>query len=259
MIEKILLQLDLNEEEIRIYLSLLEYGGDTAGNISKKTGLKRSTLYGVLQKMTGKGAIKRTLKHGVRYFSAESPETLYTQFSKKLGYLQQAQSDFHNLLPQLNQLSKEKNFKPQVEIFDGINAVQNIMQDVLLYRDLEIFTLWPIKPMIDMLSSEYFRWHNTQRIENNLFIKAIWPNTQAVSIEEHPYMGHGGKHLREIRVIDGEINAQMGYWIYGNKIMFLSSHREAFGFIIESADMVQLQKDQWQILWDKSKLLAIQQ
>ena len=255
MIEKILSQLGLNEEEISIYLSLLEYGGDTAGNISKKTGLKRSTLYGVLQKMTGKGVIKRTLKHGVRYFSAEKPETLYTQFSKKIGGLQQAQNDFHNLLPQLNQLSKDKSFKPQIEIFDGINAVKNIMQDVLLYRDLEIYNLWPIKPMIDMLSPEYFRWHNAQRIQNNIFIKVIWPDDQVVDIKTHPYMGQGDNHLREIRVIDGKINGQMGYWIYGNKIMFLSSHREAFGFIIESADMVQLQKDQWQILWDKSKPL----
>lgn len=255
MIEKTLSQLGLNKEEINIYLSLLEYGGDTAGNISKKTGLKRSTLYGVLQKMTDKGVIKRALKHGVRYFSAENPETLYTQFSKKIGNLQQAQNDFHQLLPQLNQLSKEKKFKPRIEIFDGINAVQNIMQDVLLYRDIEILTLWPIKSMIDMLSPEYFKWHNIQRIENNLFIKAIWPGNESVSISEHPYMGTGNKHHREIRVIDGEIIAQMGYWIYGNKIMFLSSHREAFGFIIESAEMVQLQKDQWQILWDKSKPL----
>ncbi len=249
-------QLGLTSEETNIYLALLEYGGDTAGNISKKTGLKRSTLYGILQKMTDKGVIKRSLKQGTRFFSAETPENLYTQFSKKINHLQKAQEDFQEILPKLNQLSKDKNFKPKIEVFDGINAVQNIMQDVLLYRNLEILTLWPIKPMIKMLSSEYFRWHNIQRIQNNLFIKAIWPDSQAVSIKEHPYMGHGEKHLREIRVIDGEINAQMGYWIYGNKIMYLASHLEAFGFIIESADMVQLQKDQWQILWNRSKKLS---
>lgn len=255
MIKNILSKLDLNEEESRIYLSLLEYGGDTAGNIAKKTGIKRTTLYNVLQKMTGKGVIKRTLKYGVRYFSAENPETLYTQFSKKIIDLQHAQSDFHAVLPQLNNLAKDKNFRPKIEIFDGIHAVQNIMQDVLLYRDLEIYNLWPIKTMIDMLSPEYFEWHNIQRIQNNIFINVIWPDDQVVDIKTHPYMGQGKEHLREIRVIDGKITGQMGYWIYGNKIMFLASHREAFGFIIESADMAQLQKDQWKTLWDKSKIL----
>ena len=41
----------------------------------------------------------------------------------------------------------------------------------------------------------------------------------------------------------------MGYWIYGNKIAFLSSIKECFGFTIESEEMVQMQRVQFEALW----------
>lgn len=46
----------------------------------------------------------------------------------------------------------------------------------------------------------------------------------------------------------------MGYWIYHNKIAYLFSRREAFGFILESEEMVQTALAQFDFIWSHSKV-----
>ena len=45
----------------------------------------------------------------------------------------------------------------------------------------------------------------------------------------------------------------MGYIIYDKKVAFISSHKESFGFIVESVEFAGLQKMQFDILWNAAK------
>lgn len=49
----------------------------------------------------------------------------------------------------------------------------------------------------------------------------------------------------------------MGYWIYGNKVAFISSRKESFGFIIESAELVEMLRTQFEVLWKTSKPIKV--
>jgi HTH-type transcriptional regulator, sugar sensing transcriptional regulator len=109
--------------------------------------------------------------------------------------------------------------------------------------------------MIDVLSPEFFRYLNKTRIENNIYVRALWPEKQAVDVSKHPYLGVGKEFLREIRIAPPGIDCTMGYWIYGNKVAFISSRKEAFGFIIESAELVQLLLTQFDMIWGLSRPL----
>jgi sugar-specific transcriptional regulator TrmB len=68
--------LGLQEEDARLYRSLLEEGAATAGELAKRTGLVRTTLYNTLQRLTAAGVIKRSLRHGVRTFTAAPPRQI---------------------------------------------------------------------------------------------------------------------------------------------------------------------------------------
>ncbi len=76
MLEDTLSGLGLSREEVQIYVALLESGQSTAGELAKRLGMARPTLYGILQRMTDKGIIIRSLRQGVRSFSAAEPESL---------------------------------------------------------------------------------------------------------------------------------------------------------------------------------------
>ena len=254
-LEEILAALELSAEEVAIYVHLLEHGGQTAGVLAKKLSVARPTLYGILQRMTQKGVIVRSLRRGVRTFIAEDPLVIVNLLQQRIEGLQTKQLQYRELLPRLQNMRSQIYEKPKVEVFEGYDAIQNIKQDVLMHYDTEIVTLWPIATMIDLLSPEFFRWHNKERIRNNLSMRVIWPANEVVALKDHPYMGSGEAFKREIRVAPAAIDISMGYWIYANRIMFLSSHKEAFGCIIESAEMAKTLKAQWHVLWDISQPL----
>lgn len=67
-------------------------------------------------------------------------------------------------------------------------------------------------------------------------------------IKTHPYLGVGEKFKREIRTAPPEVNLTMRYWIYGNKIAFLSSRKESFGYIIDSSELAEMLLSQFEMV-----------
>jgi hypothetical protein len=45
---------------------------------------------------------------------------------------------------------------------------------------------------------------------------------------------------------------ELGYWIYANKVAFISSARESYGFLIQSEELAQTLKVQFELLWRES-------
>lgn len=255
MIENILKSLDFDEEEVRSYIFLLEKGPLTVGVLAKSLGVPRSSLYGFLKRLAGDNLVVESQKGGIKMFSAEPPEKINLLFGQKMENLQKAQNDYVKILPELKKKKGEKYQAPKFQVFEGTEELKNALKDMLLYRNIETYAYWPQKKMVEVLGGEFLRYHNKERIKNHLSVRAIWPQHQKVEIKNHPYFGSGEKFLREIRITPSGIDFHMGYWIYGNKIVFISSTRESFGFIIQSGEMAQMLKTQFEILWQISRPL----
>lgn len=252
-----LIALGFAAEEIRTYSALLEHGAITAGALSKKSGIVRSSLYGILKRLQDGGLITQTLQGGVKVFIAKEPEIISQLFEQKIDELQYKRELYQTILPTLRAKRPFNLLKPTFQLFEGEEGMRNILKDMLLYRDMETQAFWPIKQMVDVLSPDFFRYLNTIRIKSNLYTRAIWPQQQTVDIAKHPYLGVGEEFRREIRIAPPEIDCSMGYWIYGNKVAFISSRREAFGFIIESAELVETLLTQFEVIWKLSKPLKV--
>ncbi len=257
MIEKILQSLDLSADEVKIYLHLLECGQITAGELAKKVGIARPTLYGVLQRLTDHGVVKRSLTHGTRSFSAAPPETLNHLFEQRIENLQTQQKAYQHILPELMSKNGVGGINPRFQMYEGAEGVQHVLKDMLNYQDCETLAFWPIKSMVELLSSDFFRYHNKERIRRNLYTRAIWPQGEVLDIKSNPFLGVGEDFRREIRVAPTNVHFTMGYWMYANKIAFLSSKSESFGFIIESQEMVTMQRAAFEVIWNVSTPLAI--
>ena len=255
MIETLLERLGFEVLEIRTYLSLLELGPETAGVLAKRTGAVRVTQYLLLRRLVEKGLVTQSVRGGIKLFSAEPPDKVNQLYLEKIEALQQDQQTYLKLLPQLHATQREKLLAPKFQIFEGADGVRHVLKDMLLYRDIETQAYWPIKKMLEVLSADFFRGHNTERIKRNLSTRAIWPKDQSVDLKTHPYLGVGEKFKREIRIAPPEINFTMGYWIYGNKVAFLSSRKEHYGYIIESAELSEMLLSQFNLIWKRSTSL----
>jgi len=257
MLQNILSSLNLDEQEVKTYLLLLEIGPVTVGNLSKKMGIARSSLYGFLKRLQDLGLAVQSIKNNVKVFSAESPEKINFLFEQKIEELQNKQELYKTSLPELRKLQPTKFITPKMQVFEGEEGLKSLMKDILLYSDTEGATLWPIQKMVDILSPEFFHYYNKRRIRNNIYLRALWPQNQLVEIKKHPYLGAGEKFKREIRIAPPEIDFTMGHSIYGDKVAFISSRQESIGFIVESAELAQMLLAQFEFIWKSSKKLEI--
>lgn len=66
-------------------------------------------------------------------------------------------------------------------------------------------------------------------------------------------MGRGHEFLREVREAPKFMKWNMGYWIYNDKVAFISSRKEAFGSTIHSKDFCEMMKTQFEAVWMQSR------
>lgn len=254
MIDATLEKMGFRDDEIKTFLCLLENGEQTAGMLAKKTGISRPSLYGFLKKLQKSELVIESQKNGVKTFVASSEKKVTAVLDKQIQDLEKGKQDISKLFLEIQK--GENVINPKFQLFDGKNGLEQILKDMLLYRDIETKAYWPIKAMIGALGENFFRSHNKERIARNIYTRAIWPQNQVVDISKHAYLGFGEKFLREIRIAPKEINFSMGYWIYGNKVACISSKKESFGFIIESKEFAEMLSSQFEMIWKISKKIT---
>jgi HTH-type transcriptional regulator, sugar sensing transcriptional regulator len=244
--------LGFGEEEVKTYLSLLDVGASSGGDLAKKMGLPRPTVYGYLDRLVAGGLVAQSLRRGVKIFVPEPGEKLRLLYQRKIEDLRTKEKALENLIPQLDKRAGMSLMRPRIQFFEGRAGMETALQDNLSYNDTPMRTFWSIKAAMEATSEDFFWYLNKERIRRNNSLLAIWPPEQAIDIKRYPALGVGPEFKREIRIAPKGIDSSMGYWIYADKVLFASSRAESFCFIIESAELVQMMTNQHGVIWDLS-------
>lgn len=258
-LEQLLEGLGFERSEAEVYDFLLHHGVFSVGTLAKRLGSPRTTLYTMLNRLSARGLVRETTKKGIKAYMAEPPDAVSHLFSQRISEVQQSREAFSEILPTLRQKYRTTAATPRLSVFEGKEGIQNVLKDMLLYADLETCSVWPIKKMMDALSPDFFDFHNRERIKRNIYTRAVWPHSEVVSISKFPFLGWGPEFKREIRVAPSAVSYALGYWMYANKVAFLSSSEEGYGFIIQSQELVNTLKSQFELLWEMSKPLPFEQ
>jgi hypothetical protein len=153
---------------------------------------------------------------------------------------------------QTDYLKQNKTAKPKLQLFEGKQELQQMMKDLLLYRDIVVRALWPIETINKLLTAEFMAEFHKKRAERNITLNVIWPAGQLLEIKKHSFL-KDATQKRQARYAPVGIDFPLGYSIYGNTVRFISSSRENFGFLVESAELSTMMKSQWEIIWKLSK------
>lgn len=257
MLDRIFAKLEINSLESRTYLALLEAGPSTAGRLAQALNVPRSTLYGFLAKLVSSGLAILTEESGIKLWTAQAPEKIARLLNNKTLEWQEAAETFQRLMPELEARKAKDFITPRFSFYEGVEGVRNILEDVLLYRDSVTQCFWPAKDMMEILGYDYMADHNARRIRQNLHIQSIWPSDKMVDIHKNIFLGVGSDFKREIRQAPPGVTCSMGYWAYSNKVGFISSRRECFGFIVESMELREMLRTQFQVLWAMSQPVTV--
>ena len=248
MINTLLKQLNFSEKESAIYLALLEIGASKANEISKQTGLNRTTVYDICETLMQRGLISKYKKGAGTYFNALDPKHLLTYLDRekeeRIKEIEKQKSSINDLLPQLISLQGVYGkTKPKVQFFEGDKGIREAYEDTLKSKET-ILAYANVKTMHEGLPN-FFPEYYKRRAANKIFIKAIIPRNK-LSVERSLA---NQEEMRDTRFLpETEMTFSPEVNIYNDKIL-IASWKEKMAIIIESKELADLQKLIFNLLW----------
>ena len=230
-IEQDLLKIGLNRKEAQTYLALLELGPTTVVALSRKSGLKRTTIYEILKSLLEKGLVVETPVGKRKRFIAEPPEKFFALKKEELDTLR-------GIVPTLEALRNVAIEKPAIQFFQGVEAIQKVFEDMCLNTDPVRDKLLAIETRPDVLLSRTGEqyWMNLlarkkKRGLESLTISAASRETIEEFAKGRPWGFDHGIILRVIE--DPEKQFNLDLYLYQNKVTLVAED-QLFAFVIEN-------------------------
>jgi len=250
-IRNLLTLFHLKPIEMELFEKILESGNINASELARAANITRTSVYDYLVRLKERGLITQTLKSGVRKYSVEPPEKiqiLLEEREKNLADAQDAVIDLKNIYGK-----SQARLKPVLQMSEGREELQQMMKDLLLYRDITVRVYWPILDVIKLLTPQFLEEFHQERVGRNIVLKAIWPRAKIPALKRYSFLKIGAQAKREVRLAPKGVNFSLGYALYENKVRFISSAQENFGFLITSQEFTQMIRGQFDIIWANSK------
>jgi sugar-specific transcriptional regulator TrmB len=239
-IKNSLYQLGLKGREADVYLASLELGAGSVSQLAKKSGLKRTTIYDILEGLIQKGLIVQTKKGKKRLFYAEEP-----RFLEKL--IENKKTVFRDILPLLESIHNTAGTKPKIRYYEGREGLKEIYRDTLNFSgELLAFVT---ENILSHLGEDFANEYIKKRKKSKITVRAIGPDTDDVI----KYKKNDREQMRQTRLVPKEkfpFSIEMD--IYGNKIFF-ASFKEQMGIIIESSEIAKNMRFLFDLAWAGAK------
>lgn len=240
---------DLTEKEAEAYLALLGFGTATARDVSRDSGLNRSTAYVLLEALVKKGLASISQNDKNRFYTASPPERLIQALEDKAKQAKEKLGDARNLLPELKSIYVGVGPKPKVTFYEGDQGIESVYEDTLLSSET-IRAFASIESMHEALP-HYFPQYYKRRASKGIFIRSIHPDTP----EAYERTKFDDEEARDSALVPKEeYNFSPEINIYDNKLVFMSL-KERFGLIIESEEITAAMKKIFELSWAEAKRL----
>lgn len=233
----------LSEKEAAVYLAILQLGNSTIQPISKKSGIKRTSIYYFINHLVELKLIDKIAIKGKSYYKALNPTHLVSLQQQRLEDIKESLPEFMNIYQSI------KN-KPKVSYFEGVSEMKNILlEEVHCYK--EALYIWPGKDVIDTVGGAHFMERlDIMRKQNGIHLKVL-----TFRGREAPFKGYTTKSedMREIRYGQTGLDFPLAIGLYDTgKVGFLSTKNENFGLLIESKELYHAMTILFQLFWKDS-------
>lgn len=233
-------KLGLTEKEAKVYLANLELGPAKIPDISKKSKIKRTTVYVILESLMQKGLASFYQSKATKKFIAEEPERLALLLQEKQDALKQ-------IMPQLQALLKTKKEKqPEVRFYQDKQGCLTILEQALETAGSEILYLGSVKDIYQIVTREYdYNHFIPTRLKNKIKFKAlVFKDKDGLDLQKQEK-----KFLREIKFLPQEYFFESSQFIFQDKIALISSEKELIGIVIQSENLAQMERQKFELLW----------
>ncbi len=246
-IASILKSLGLPPFSQKIYQSLLENGETTARFLSESLGITRPSTYDHLHILIKKGLVVEKKVGSTTYFLPDDVKYIKRSLEDAIDDLKEKKQLFETMLPFLLKAGVTEH--PRISFFEGKEGVARIIYDALWCSGKTIYTLWPYEEMLGVVGEEVLLRFNKRRLQEKITIHSLWPHES----KDKEHIWKDNDVFTKRKKAPKGFDFTMGYTIYGDRVSFIASHNEGFGFIVHSKDFSDLMRTQFEFIWKASK------
>lgn len=155
-LETELRDIGLKENEVRVFLAVLELGETTIGEVEKRLSLHRQIIYNATDSLHVEGLLRIREIRGKKHFSVPNPKVIEERAKERLEKVK-------SIVPKLLDRANSMQSKDEVSIYRGERAVRNYY--------VESIELEPTKSEILILGVNSERYFSLFPVEDKAYIK----------------------------------------------------------------------------------------
>lgn len=250
--EKFLQKIGFSEKEARVYLAVLELGSSSVIQIGEKAGVNRGTAYDILESLIKKGLVSYFVKGKKRFFAGEKPSKLINIIESQRENLTAQEKELENqkeeikrILPELKSIYNLPENQPKVRFFEGKDGIKNIYDELLDAKEI-----WAYGSVSQIYKTfPWFKEFVRKQVNRGIKVRdLVEKNNETLEYKKFYQLPK-----QEMRFLPENIKLKTDNIIYGNKVAMVSYAKELHGVVIESKEIIQTQKQVFEVLWELSK------
>lgn len=239
--QKVLEQLGYTREEAKVYLVALGLGESHVSDIAQKVRRPLSSVQVIIHKLHKDGLMNFYVRKRYKYWVAENPMRL-------IARLQEREDSVRSVMPQLEALRHVEDQKPHIKIFEGIDEIKLICDDMLETK-AHILGIIPWDDWIRLFGRGFMEDFIEKRTKRYLHTRLLTPNTTMT----RELRSHDADELRETRYLPNDVHIKTTMFLYGTKVAIVSLNKKLpAAVLIEDADVNETLSVFFEELWARS-------
>lgn len=236
-------ELGLSDFEASVYLATLSLGPSTVSKIASISGVKRTSVYPIIESLKQKGLMNIELKGWKKLYTAENPEKLKFILSDKINKLT-------DKLPDFMALYNLKGGESFVKYYEGLNGIKSVYESFLKeVKPGDDFLVISDTQKWSALDPEYFLDFTKRRARLGIKSKMLFQET----LRAHEYKNKEQEFKLKVKILPAKTELITSMITTPKKVLIMQLTEPIVGIVIENKSIIQMSKQLFEIIWDSIK------
>lgn len=235
--KRILRDIGLSNHEADAYLALVKLGESTAAGLAKEMGIKRTSVYAILQSLSNQGFAESLIRRNKSYYVPAKPEKLASRFEEKL-------ETFRSIIPSLETMEKKEARAFGLRLIETSAELETFYRDILdeyrgkEYRIIGNAVSW------EGIDEDFFIQFRKERAARGIRTKLL------LSADSRANNPTDAALLREFKYLPEKYAFESTIDIFDDTILIVNPKMQSLAIVIATPVVVDIFRSMFDMLWD---------
>lgn len=238
-----LTQADLTKKEAQIYIAALELGPCSVLSISRKTKIKRTTVYVQFESLKEKGLLNIEYQGFKKFYVAQAPKTL-------TRIIEQKRKNILDIIPELEAIYNLKNSGSNLKYYEGLESVKSVYENLLKeVAPNDYYLIFSNDEQWFKADPKYFQNFIKKRSKLNIDIRTILEDSTIARKHKRLQKNYNEK----IKILPHGKTLTTNLIITPQKVVIHQLSPSISAIVIETKSIIKMHKELFEIVWSSIK------